>query len=302
MWASLVNMFPPFVVLSIGTFLWHEVCWLAMNLPYTVLQYVEVPFFEHYKIQKGKRLDRKATLHAIKSVLWSHFFVLLPATLVTPVVAFLAFSLLYSDTTELTWENLLRFGSPEHPFSVVVVEAELPPWQTLLWHVLFCQFVEDLLFYWFHRLLHTKWLYKRIHKVHHTHTAPISWSAEVIHPAEFLIANIFPTMLGALLLRAHLFSLWCWIALAIYYSTEVHSGYIFPWSLERIPLIGFIYAGPRYHDRHHELFLGNYGSSLTWLDYVFGTCTATLIPQATTAKSVGLSLSSSLSPGHRKEE
>ncbi len=46
---------------------------------------------------------------------------------------------------------------------------------TIVWQVLFCQFAEDLTFYWSHRLFHSPAVYKKIHKVHHEFTAPFGW-------------------------------------------------------------------------------------------------------------------------------
>ena len=43
----------------------------------------------------------------------------------------------------------------------------LPKAKEIFLHVLVCIFCEDALFYWSHRLLHTKYLYAKIHKKHH---------------------------------------------------------------------------------------------------------------------------------------
>lgn len=40
----------------------------------------------------------------------------------------------------------------------------------------------DVLFYGFHRILHTKYFYKRIHKIHHEWKAPIGVIAIYAHP------------------------------------------------------------------------------------------------------------------------
>jgi len=49
---------------------------------------------------------------------------------------------------------------------------------------------------------------------------------------------------------------------------EVHSGYDFPWSLNNwVPFWG----GAEFHDYHHMAFTGNYASTFTLWDWVFGT-------------------------------
>ncbi|KAG6436219.1 hypothetical protein SASPL_101104 [Salvia splendens] len=52
----------------------------------------------------------------------------------------------------------------------------LPSWYTQIacfcrkvisTQILFYFILEDFVFYWGHRILHTKWLYKHVHSVHH---------------------------------------------------------------------------------------------------------------------------------------
>ena len=43
----------------------------------------------------------------------------------------------------------------------------LPPLPTLALHLAFSTVVEDCLFYWTHRLLHTPYLFKHVHSMHH---------------------------------------------------------------------------------------------------------------------------------------
>lgn len=115
-------------------------------------------------------------------------------------------------------------------------------------------------------------LIPRFHKVHHEFRAPVSHASEYAHPAELLIGNILPLFLGPFILRTHLFVTWSWIVLRIYFTTEVHCGYSFPfwwWNAEHgLPSL---IAGPRWHDAHHERFNGNYSSTLTYLDVLFNT-------------------------------
>ena len=43
--------------------------------------------------------------------------------------------------------------------------SRFPTYATMAWSLFGAMAIEDALFYWSHRALHTPWLYKRIHKV-----------------------------------------------------------------------------------------------------------------------------------------
>lgn len=50
-------------------------------------------------------------------------------------------------------------------------------------------FTSGLLFYVFHLILHTSYLYKRIHKIHHEFIIPVSPSSLYAHPIEHILCN-----------------------------------------------------------------------------------------------------------------
>jgi len=217
----------------------HEGCWILTNVPYTLLSILQIPFFEKYKIQKGKAHT------PVTEVLYMAFIVFIQQVL------FLAPSVYIT-------QGLFTFDW----------SAKLPHPLVILSQILFCVFCEDLSFYGAHRLLHVPWFYQRFHKQHHYYNAPFSWMAEYAHPVEVFFSNYLPVMLGPFLLQIHVVSWWSWLFFRIYLTTEAHCGYNFPWNVERwLPF----YAGPAHHDRHHEAFNGNFGSSLKVWDFLFGT-------------------------------
>lgn len=68
----------------------------------------------------------------------------------------------------------------------------MPSAWTFALQVIFCLMVEDLVFYFAHRLLHTRWLYACTHKIHHEYKNPIAIAAIHVHPFEFVIGNVLP--------------------------------------------------------------------------------------------------------------
>ncbi|PIA57185.1 hypothetical protein AQUCO_00600133v1 [Aquilegia coerulea] len=130
--------------------------------------------------------------------------------------------------------------------------------------------VEDYVHYWVHRLLHCKWGYENIHRVHHEFTAPIGLAAPYAHWVEVLLLGL-PSFAGPAMVPCHMLTFWLWMVLRQAEAIETHSGYNFPWSPTKyIPF----YGGAEYHDYHH--FIGgqsqsNFASVFTYCDYIYGT-------------------------------
>ncbi|KAK7485823.1 hypothetical protein BaRGS_00022923 [Batillaria attramentaria] len=108
----------------------------------------------------------------------------------------------------------------------------MPPWWNIALRVFGCAVIEDTWHYFLHYALHDRRIYKHIHKVHHHFQTPFGMTSLVL-------------------------------------TIDVHSGYDLPW-LNLFHLFPF-YAGARFHDFHHYNFVGNYASTFTWWDKIFGT-------------------------------
>lgn len=119
-------------------------------------------------------------------------------------------------------------------------------------------------------MLHCKWSYENIHKVHHEYKTPIGFAAPYAHWAEIWMLGI-PAFLGPVLVPGHIVTYWLWFILRQLEAIETHSGYEFPWSFTKyIPF----YGGPAYHDYHHFVggtSQGNFASVFTYCDYIYGT-------------------------------
>lgn len=146
----------------------------------------------------------------------------------------------------------------------------LPSWKVMSTQIIFYFIVEDFIFYWGHRILHTKWLYKHVHSVHHEYATPFGLTSEYAHPAEILFLG-FATIFGPAITGPHLITLWLWMVVRVLETVEAHCGYHFPWSPSNfLPL----YGGSDFHDYHHRLIYtksGNYSSTFVYMDWLFGT-------------------------------
>ena len=115
------------------------------------------------------------------------------------------------------------------------------------------KYLSQLIFYFCHRLLHTKLLYK-YHKKHHEITVPIGISAIYSSVIEFYVGNTVPVILSVILLDIPSKYFDLIMVLVISNATIFsHSNIIVS----------------NHHDIHHKLFKYNYGSK--WCDRLFGT-------------------------------
>jgi methylsterol monooxygenase len=137
--------------------------------------------------------------------------------------------------------------------------------------------LDDLVFYGWHRLLHSHpWLMRHIHGIHHRARQP--------YPIEFIYAHPVEWLGGAV-------GLFLALALIILVCGQINAYVMFAYSAFRTlreisihtekpakPATASIlsrwprfFASAESHRLHHELARGNFASGFTYLDYLFGT-------------------------------
>ncbi|MDC0193048.1 sterol desaturase family protein, partial [Pelagibacteraceae bacterium] len=125
--------------------------------------------------------------------------------------------------------------------------------------------IHELGFYFTHRLLHFKFLYKIAHRIHHKNINPGPWSGLSMHPIEHLI--YFGIILILLLFPTHpLHALNLLIRLGIS-PAEGHSGFDRIVIKKNKSFNASFYA----HYLHHKYFEVNYADGIFPLDKLFGT-------------------------------
>lgn len=143
------------------------------------------------------------------------------------------------------------------------------------WVYFFCAFplmflIHDTYFYWMHRLIHHKSLFRAVHLVHHKSTNPSPWAAYAFHPLEAVAeAGIFVVFLYTL--PVHLLHILIFFFLMIVYNVYGHLGYeLYPKNFNRHWLGKWINTSVS-HNQHHQYFKGNYGLYFTIWDRLMGT-------------------------------
>eukprot|EP01120_Amphizonella_sp_Union-15-10_P002888 TRINITY_DN13183_c0_g1_i1.p1 TRINITY_DN13183_c0_g1~~TRINITY_DN13183_c0_g1_i1.p1 ORF type:complete len:276 (-),score=13.35 TRINITY_DN13183_c0_g1_i1:35-862(-) len=237
-WQQLTSSYSEFTLTTVGTWIFHVGIYFLLYLPYYIADFL--PALQKYKIQPKKKVTPEMYTRCLK-LLFFNYFCVQPLLIVAGHFFLQALG--------------MEFSLP------------LPSWSKIAVVIVGCFIVEDFYFYWIHRLLHAGFWYKHIHKVHHDHTAPFGLAGEYAHPVETIVLG-FGTILGPILFCRHMFVLWVWLFFRVFQEMESHCGYNFPWSpCYWIPF----WSGAEFHDYHHETFSGNYSSTFTIWDWVFGT-------------------------------
>eukprot|EP00123_Amoebidium_parasiticum_P016538 comp23483_c0_seq1/m.39272 comp23483_c0_seq1/g.39272 ORF comp23483_c0_seq1/g.39272 comp23483_c0_seq1/m.39272 type:complete len:287 (-) comp23483_c0_seq1:388-1248(-) len=219
----------------------HTGVFLVLNaMLYLVHKY---RLFEQYKIQKEKYPEGELLKECLKHLARNHF-------LTMPIQVYFAYYLIQyviGDT----------FQGP------------LPSVPEVALQVFGCMVVEDTLFYWAHRALHHRSIYKYVHKKHHEFKVSVGIASEYAHPIEEILANTVPFATGPLIWKVHHVSLVTWLVIRIVETIDAHSGYTFP--LSPFQLLPWLQGGSDRHDFHHSHNLGSYGSFFTFWDWITGT-------------------------------
>ena len=232
-----------FSIHIIGTF--ELVFWLCNSF----LIYIEMfdfPSIDKYRIQKSKKKLRHQP---------DMINLIIKGTIRNQI----SFILL----TPLLYYVLSYFGHLE-------IQGPRPSWLTIFYQLILFILAEDAIFFWTHYLLHTPWLYQRIHKQHHIYKQPTGVVSVLSDPIESLQNHLSIWIMPALLKEKHMFTLCIWIAIRVYQTVNAHSGYNLPYVSTQY-WVPWIMSGALGHDFHHQHGKWNYGSFFNIWDRLMGT-------------------------------
>jgi sterol desaturase/sphingolipid hydroxylase (fatty acid hydroxylase superfamily) len=133
--------------------------------------------------------------------------------------------------------------------------------------LIFAIFLIDLVSYWRHRLMHTKWLWP-IHAIHHSSTR-INWlSTERFHVFNYFVTTMINTLAVQIFLGPE-------IALfgalfRRFYNFFIHTNVDISFGK-----LGYIFVSPQFHHWHHssepQAQNKNYWTFFSCIDWLFGT-------------------------------
>lgn len=131
-------------------------------------------------------------------------------------------------------------------------------------------FLHDTWFYWTHRLMHHRRLFRIFHRTHHLSTNPTPWAAFAFSPWEAIIqAAIFP--LAVFLMPIHPIAFGLFLMWQMLFNVIGHTGYEYNSSrLMRSPL-RYLINTPTNHAMHHESMRGNFGLYFNFWDRLMRT-------------------------------
>lgn len=125
-----------------------------------------------------------------------------------------------------------------------------PAWPEFAGTVIALLVVHDAYFYWAHRLMHTRPLYRLAHATHHRSTQPTPFAAFAFHPVEAVIEYAFVPLV-ALVAPVHVLPLLVFGVIMTAMNVYAHLG------IELMPptfvegRLGRLMLTPTHHDLHH---------------------------------------------------
>lgn len=161
-------------------------------------------------------------------------------------------------------------AGPLRPYTLIYANVyDYPLWWLPLSFVL-ALVMHDTYFYWLHRLIHHKRIFRHVHLVHHLSVNPTPWSSYSFHAVEAVLeAGIIPVLAFTLPLYPATIAAFTLASFII--NVYGHLGYeIMPRWFRRSVLFGIINTSC-HHNQHHRRFRGNYGLYFRFWDRLMKT-------------------------------
>lgn len=130
--------------------------------------------------------------------------------------------------------------------------------------------LHDTWFYWMHRLIHHRLLYRRAHLVHHKSINPTPRASFSFHPIEAVLEAL-GILFQVFLIPLHPGVLAIAMLLMTVYNVYGHLGWeLYPRGFASHPIGRFVNTSVA-HNQHHAKARNNYGLYFLWWDHWMGT-------------------------------
>lgn len=217
--------------------------WIFAGGAYLIFCRFGLPFVERFRIQDSK-FSSKQLLHEIRNSVLSLFIIGFVVSLVV---------------------------LPElKPFTkIYLLASEWPTWW-LYGSLLALILINDTYFYWMHRALHHKTIYKLAHHTHHVSTNPTPLASYSFHPIEAVLEAIW-ILPVVFFIPIHLNILIAYSTVSFFNNLRGHlSVDFFPRRLKNEFPFNLINS-PTHHSHHHKYFNANYGLYFLFWDRICAT-------------------------------
>lgn len=153
---------------------------------------------------------------------------------------------------------------------MITILPGAPSWWLLALELVPVILLHDAYFYWMHRLIHDRRLFRRVHKRHHVSRTPTPWAAYSFSGSEAILQAVF-LPLYLLLVPMHLLTIVIFTLHQIIRNAIGHCGFeLMPPGFSRHPASGWL-TTTTHHDLHHSGGRYNYGLYFTHWDRWMGT-------------------------------
>jgi len=161
------------------------------------------------------------------------------------------------DIVRTVFRNMIYTGIFQPIFFILIPSGILDP-QFTLYRLIISVMIAEVIFFYTHKLLHHKSLY-RYHEKHHLLIQPCAFAALYCSGLEAVMSNHLSIVVGPIITGMKGYELFFWFGMCALNTLKAHSG-------SRLD-----FFNSRYHDLHHSKRVVNFGF-LYLLDILHGTC------------------------------
>lgn len=180
--------------------------------------------------------------------------------------------IIYSFTTVIIFGLVILpvMWASKNRLTLVYYPIDKYGWPYYFFSIIIMIVLHDAYYYWTHRLLHWKKIFRYVHKVHHLSLNPTPFSSYALHPVEALLdVSIIPII--CFTIPYHISAVTIFSAYTLIMNVAGHTGYEF------FPK-GFVthkwfkwHNTPTHHNMHHRYVKYNFGIYFNFWDRVMKT-------------------------------